>query len=112
MSQGRWRWHLGRIQNLAITDNVVDLLAERLKRLPDATQKTLKLAAAIGGRFNVSMLMATSNKSASETAANLWPAIQAGLILPIGDQYTLLQDELFNIYGKKNQSRICFVSGH
>jgi len=36
-----WRWDLPRIRAKGFTDNVVDLMAGKLSRLPLATQKTL-----------------------------------------------------------------------
>jgi histidine kinase len=39
----RWRWELDRIRELNITDNVVELMAEKIRRLPAMTQDALKL---------------------------------------------------------------------
>ena len=43
-----WRWDLPQIERLEYTDNVLGLMAETIRRLPQATQEVLRLAAAIG----------------------------------------------------------------
>ncbi len=85
---GCWQWNLQKIQALGITDyNVVELVARSLQQLPEVTQQVLKLAACIGNQFSLDILAVISEKSKSETAADLWFALQAGLILPLDDTY-------------------------
>jgi signal transduction histidine kinase len=73
-----------------ITDyGIVDLIARNIQKLPEDTQKTLKLAACIGNRFNLYVLAVASEKSASETATFLWNALQAGLVLPLSESYKI-----------------------
>jgi len=43
-----WSWDLARIQAKGFTDNVVDLMVGKLKRLPLATVHALKLLACLG----------------------------------------------------------------
>src|SRR6266568_4146094 len=50
-SAGHWHFDLARIRRMDITDNVVDLMAAKIRRLPAPTQEMLKLAACIGNRF-------------------------------------------------------------
>src|SRR5262249_41176485 len=47
-SSGEWSWDMGRIREARVTDNVADLLLGRLHRLPEATQRALRLAACVG----------------------------------------------------------------
>ncbi|MEG4421611.1 AAA family ATPase [Microcoleus sp. LAD1_D5] len=90
-SIGSWAWDLGKIQTIGIADyNVVELIARNIQKLPPDTQKVLKLAACIGNRFNLEVLAIVSEKSISETASALWEALQAGLILPIGESASKL----------------------
>jgi histidine kinase len=72
------------IDRARITDNVADLLAHALARLPAPTRDVLVVAAAIGGRFEVSVLAIAAD--CSELAAHdaLGPAVAAGLIVPAG----------------------------
>ena len=85
-----WQWDTTEIQKVGITDyNVVELIARNLQKLPSASQKVLKLAACIGNRFNLEVVSIINEKTATQTAADLWPALQIGLILPLSDAYKL-----------------------
>ncbi|GAB4109371.1 MAG: AAA family ATPase [Roseiflexaceae bacterium] len=87
---GEWRWDLPRISQHGLTDNVVELMANKIRRLADTTQDVLKLAACIGNRFDLQTLAIVDRHSVVETASRLWEAIQEGLIFPIGDDYKLV----------------------
>jgi predicted ATPase len=43
-----WTWDLDGIAGKGSTENLLDLMIGRLRRLPDATQEALKLLAATG----------------------------------------------------------------
>ncbi|MEG4319488.1 MULTISPECIES: AAA family ATPase [unclassified Microcoleus] len=85
-----WQWDLGHIQAIGITDcNVVELIARNIKKLPVSAQSALKLAACIGNQFNLEVLAIVSEKSQKETALSLWDALQAGLVLPLSNDYKI-----------------------
>jgi serine/threonine protein kinase len=77
-----WQWDIAQIEALGITDNVVDLMLEKLRKLSKATQQALYLAACIGNSFDLKTLCKLCKSSAEETFHNLLPAIQLGLIQP------------------------------
>ncbi|MBW4679154.1 MAG: AAA family ATPase [Microcoleus vaginatus WJT46-NPBG5] len=87
---GTWQWNLEQIQAIGITDyNVVELIARNIRKLPESTQKVLNLAACIGNTFNLEVLAIVNEESSLVTAAQLWPALQAGLILPLSNEYKI-----------------------
>lgn len=87
-STGQWQWDIKEIQAIGIIDkNIVELIAGNIQKLPDQTQQVLKLAACIGNRFNLDVLSIVYQQSASQTASDLWSALQSGLILPLSDAY-------------------------
>ena len=89
-SSDKWQWDIEAIQAIGITDlNVVELIARNIQKLPEATQKTLKLAACIGNTFNLDILAIVNEASELVTGAQLWPALQAGLILPLSNAYKI-----------------------
>ena len=88
---GLWQWDLNKIESQAITDNVVDLMVNKIQRLSEPTQQVLQLAACVGNRFNLEILAVVNEKSASATAADLWSALQEGLVLPLSDTYKIPQ---------------------
>jgi PAS domain S-box-containing protein len=88
---GAWFWDVEQIINRSITDNVVELMTEKIQRLSESAIKKIQLAACIGNQFDLKTLSVINEKSQKETANELWDAIQARLILPIGDDYKFLQ---------------------
>ena len=52
----RWVWDLRRIHAKGFTDNVVELMVEKLKRLPPETQKVLQQFACMGNSAEFEML--------------------------------------------------------
>jgi predicted ATPase/signal transduction histidine kinase/DNA-binding NarL/FixJ family response regulator/tRNA A-37 threonylcarbamoyl transferase component Bud32 len=87
---GAWQWDIEQIQAIGITDcNVVELVARNIRKLPEVAQSALKLAACIGNQFNLQVLAIVSEKSQTETALDLWDALQAGLILPLSNDYKI-----------------------
>ncbi len=82
-----WDWDLAAIERAEYTDNVVELLLEKIRRLPVATQHLLQLAASIGNRFTLDTLAVTVERTAWRTQQELWPALDGGLIQPLDERY-------------------------
>ncbi|NEP26169.1 MAG: AAA family ATPase [Moorea sp. SIO3I6] len=90
VSSGSWQWDIDEIQAIGITDyNVVELIARSIGKLQQTTQQVLKLAACLGNQFNLEMLAIVNEDSTIITAAQLWEALQIGLILPLSDTYKI-----------------------
>nr|WP_306557899.1 serine/threonine-protein kinase PknK [Nostoc sp. 'Peltigera malacea cyanobiont' DB3992] len=85
--RGFWQWNIEFIQGVNITDNVVDLMVSQIQKLSEKTQNVLKFAACIGDKFTLDMLAMINKTSQSETAADLWEALQSGLVLPLNNSY-------------------------
>jgi len=83
ISQYAWQWDMGKIETLDITDNVVDLMITKLKKLPESAQHVLSLAACVGNHFDLNSLSVIYEKSAFETFQDLMPVLTEGLILPL-----------------------------
>jgi len=88
-----WSWDLPGIQALGVTENVVDLMAAKIRKMKPATQQALKLAAIIGNQFDLQTLALASSKSAGEILGALKEAVIEGLILLIGEAYKYVEFE-------------------
>lgn len=80
---GRWRWDVQRISRQAYTENVVELLVQRLANIPPEARHTLAVAACIGNTFEVGLLARASGRPTAEVVAHLEPAIHLGLVQPL-----------------------------
>ncbi|MDZ7951121.1 AAA family ATPase [Nostoc sp. DedQUE09] len=80
-----WQWNIVQIQAQDITDNVVELLLSKLKKLPTKTQQILQLAACIGAEFNLDTLAIVCEQSPKAVFLDLLAAIQAELIQPLSE---------------------------
>ncbi|OQY45051.1 MAG: hypothetical protein B6247_29420 [Candidatus Parabeggiatoa sp. nov. 2] len=91
----RWQWEASEITALDMTDNVVELMAGKIGKLPTHTQAALKLAACIGNQFELKTLSLIYQQAQTETFAHLWKAIEEGLLEPQDDHYKqqLLQNQ-------------------
>ena len=89
-----WSWDLARIDALAYTDNVVDLMVRTIARLPPSTVEALKLAAAIGNRFELDVLATVSECSPEAAYGRLDPAIVEGLVIAGRDGYRFVHDKV------------------
>ncbi|MBW4446022.1 MAG: EAL domain-containing protein [Spirirestis rafaelensis WJT71-NPBG6] len=90
---GGWQWDVAQIQAKDITDNVVELMAAKIGKLPTSTQMVLQLAACIGNKFDLSTLGIIYQHQPAEALADLLSAIQKGLIVPLDNKYKLIETE-------------------
>ncbi|OUL28448.1 serine/threonine protein kinase [Nostoc sp. T09] len=92
-----WQWNISQIKAQAITDNVVELLLLKLKKLPENTQRILRLAACVGAEFNLDTLAIVCEQPPKAVSLDLLAAIQTGLIQPISelDENLLVQEYKF-----------------
>ncbi|HIE01755.1 MAG TPA: GAF domain-containing protein, partial [Thiotrichaceae bacterium] len=85
--QLKWRWDVEQIAAKNITDNVVDLMANKINKLPAKTSRVLQLAACMGNQFYLSILAIIYEQDKNETLSVLWDAIVSGLIQPLDENY-------------------------
>ncbi|MBD2043518.1 ATP-binding sensor histidine kinase [Microcoleus sp. FACHB-672] len=90
-----WEWNLSEIEALDITDNVVELMIGKLRKMPELTQQVLRLAACVGNSFDLNTLAIINEKSPGQTFEELLPAIQDGLILATSE-LGVTEEEIIN----------------
>ncbi|NJO94136.1 MAG: AAA family ATPase [Hydrococcus sp. RM1_1_31] len=93
-SKRQWQWNIEEIKTQNITDNVVELMVEKIQKLPQSTQKNLQLAACIGEQFSLKPLSIINQNLLKITAGQLWLAVEVGLIFPVGENYKFIHTDL------------------
>jgi predicted ATPase/signal transduction histidine kinase/DNA-binding response OmpR family regulator len=92
LNYGTWNWKLDEIRGMMLTDNVVELMSEKIRQLTEESQELLKLTACIGLSFELNMLAQLLGKSPLVTAGELEEVIDNGLLTPLGNSYELYRD--------------------
>ena len=89
-----WQWDLTQIHTRGFTDNVVELMISKLRRLPAATQEVLKYLACLGDNAKVTTLAIVNGRDEEEIHAAIWEAVHAGLVLRLPGSYKFLHDRV------------------
>ena len=90
----KWRWDLERIRARRFTDNVVELMVTKVRRLPAETQEALEVVACLGTAAPTVIVAAALERSETDADALLWGALREGLLLRVGDGYQFLHDRV------------------
>jgi len=88
------RWDLALIRSRNFTDNVTDLLVQRLNALPAATLSVLRLLACIGTRSSVQRLSLAAAMAQQDIRAVLREAVEFDCVREEGDYYTFWHDRV------------------
>jgi PAS domain S-box-containing protein len=89
-----WTWDLPRIRMMGFTDNVADLMAAKLSRLPRDTQHALGQLACLGNVARADTLALVYGAAEETTHAALWDAVRSGLVMRANGTYTFLHDRI------------------
>jgi predicted ATPase/signal transduction histidine kinase/tRNA A-37 threonylcarbamoyl transferase component Bud32 len=81
----RFTFDAASIEDAPISENVADLLADSLRKLPLSTQHVLALAAAIGNRFELELLAFVAGASQAAVHAELAAALEHELVVPLSE---------------------------
>ncbi|MCP4601217.1 MAG: serine/threonine-protein kinase PknK [Proteobacteria bacterium] len=87
-----WSWDITKIREKNITDNVVDLMVSKIKRLSRDAQEILKTASSIGNLFDVGTLAIIHKQKPGQILKQFWKCIEEGLVLPLNENYKLMDD--------------------
>jgi predicted ATPase/signal transduction histidine kinase len=89
-----WAWDMDRIDAKDYTDNVVDLVVGKLKRLSLTTQGALKHLASLGNMAEISTLALVQGDTEEAMHEALWEAVCAGLVVHQRNAYKFLHDRI------------------
>jgi PAS domain S-box-containing protein len=92
--QGQWVWDLNCIRAKGYTDNVVDLMAGKLTRLPPETQTALQQLACLGNVAAITMLSIVLGTSEEQVHAALLAAVRQELVERVAGAYRFVHDRI------------------
>ncbi len=75
-----WHWEIDRIHAKGYSDNVVDLMVEKLKRLSPRAQQAMKQLACLGHSADIKTLALVSEETEKATRAMLREGLSMGLV--------------------------------
>ncbi len=98
-----WQWNLTKINELDVTENVVDLVVSKIQKLTLPAQRLLSLAACIGNRFDIETLAIICQQPENTVAEILWETVTEGFVSAVGKPLRYYKDLLWDEMGlKKN----------
>jgi PAS domain S-box-containing protein len=89
-----WQWDMNRIRAKSYTDNVVDLMSGKLRRLSARTQEALKHLACLGNVAEVATLSLVQGETEEAMHAALWEGVRGGLVFQQESTYKFLHDRI------------------
>jgi PAS domain S-box-containing protein len=89
-----WRWDIDRIRARSYTDNVADLMVEKMRRLSVPAQEAMKKLACLGNGADIAALTWVHEETEAAVHAALWEAVYAGLVQRQESAYTFLHDRI------------------
>ena len=107
-SAGYWTCDLTQIQQLALTNDVIEFMVRRLQKLPPSTQAILKLAACIGNQFDLETLAVVCERPQHEVAIDLWRTLQDGLVIPENNTYKFFQGDSCKVEDTAHEIRLAY----
>ncbi len=93
-ADAQWCWDLSRIEAKGYTDNVVDLMAGKLNRLPAKTREALQQFACLGNSAGFASLSMVCESSEDGLHADLWEARRAELVVRSEGSYKFVHDRV------------------
>lgn len=98
-----------KVTNNRYTENVVDFMVNKLRKLSPQVQHALQLAACLGNTFTVTMLSTVSQLSYEEVENCLVAVISNGLIFTFSESQIVAKNVVRTDYYKYTSSYVVFV---
>ncbi len=88
----KWKWDIEKIKAAEITSNVIDLMVQKLVKLPEESLELLKYAACIGNTFDLLELKHATDIAPNVIAHQLWQPLSNTILKPIDDSYKTAEE--------------------
>jgi len=113
---GGWTWDLDKIKGMQVSDNVLELMIDRINSLGQTTREMLKIASCIGNRFDLESIALLSGRSFESALTDLRDAMEEGIVYLSGIHYYFLhhrvQEVIYSMIPEQERSRLHYRIGH
>ena len=111
-----WGWDVDIINAVSAADNVVDLMARKIDRLPKKVQEVIQRAACIGNRFALTTLATACGQDPEKISKQLERTISDGLIEQQDEQiltfyHDRIQEAAYGMIMKSRREKIHYQIG-
>ncbi len=90
----KWIWDIAGIEQMRVTDNVVDFVLGRVNKLKAAALEVLEIAACIGLQFNLETLSIAGGLSPEALIATLADPVEKRILLSTEGNYTFIHERV------------------
>ena len=90
----KWNWDIVNVEKLNMTDNVIELMSGKIKKLTQDLQEALKMASCIGNRFDLKTISLAIGVGEEKARKTLEYAMIEGLVAPLGSEYSFVHDRI------------------
>ncbi|WP_199333414.1 AAA family ATPase [Oculatella sp. FACHB-28] len=106
-SEKMWNWDINQIEAKGFTDNVVNLMVERMQRLSSESRQLLTLASCIGNQFDSGILAIVAEQSSDAITHALREAVLRGLV--IEDETETAEKRYFFMHDRIQQAAYALI---
>ncbi len=89
-----WTWSLDAIRSSGVYPDVIDLMTNRIERLPPAARTAMAHGAALGASFELDALASVMEISDTEAAEAVWPALAGQFLIPVASSSVAEEPDL------------------
>ncbi len=110
-----WTCNLKSISGMKVTNNVIELMAEKIARLPETSREILKAGSCIGERFDIQTLSAVTGKPLEEIIESLSTIVNEGYLTFADNIYTFYHNRIIeaanSLLSDKDRCKIHYAIG-
>lgn len=107
--KGHWRWDLSAIARQNITDNLVELTAQRFATLSAEAHHLLKVAALLGDSADVQVVAAVLHRSYAALQPMIGEVVQAGIMSAFSQQHGAQISSLRFVHDRLQQAAFALL---
>jgi predicted ATPase/signal transduction histidine kinase/DNA-binding response OmpR family regulator/HPt (histidine-containing phosphotransfer) domain-containing protein len=108
-NKGHWRWDLGAIARQNITDNLVELTAQRFDSLSAGAHQLLKVAALLGETADLQVVAAVLHQAYQELQPIIAEVVQAGIMTAYSQQHGAKISSLRFVHDRLQQAAFALL---